>query len=342
MDFTPEPATIDLPELAAALSETELAEKMKAEARTLTPLETLSPSQRVLLVERRAHLFRCELSTILNTLALPTNHAHTLGDLFSLGWTKGWQAEMEHTLSETALGPKPDSLERPLPTVRHLNPEGRTLAGWAVRAAKVLALIKPDVGAAVGFGVNVELPLLVEEARSAGLLPEVKAAPIEEPACPAEPEEVPAVPEAPDVPLPWTQEQIQARAREVSTSGRDFFGVETKRLVSALDFEHAKEFLKPSVSEGDWTPEIASYGDVVSEIRSYLPFAWEKARGQRGLSAGRSLSHFAGLVWLLGPDYSGLVGRLLKMDDSGYGEALLQEVGDLDVIGYDAFFEVKP
>jgi len=97
---------------------------------------------------------------------------------------------------------------------------------------------------------------------------------------------------------------ITARIRAIA--GRDPFGVERSRLLDALPWEAACEFLKADAKDVDGAEEawgmrrVKTRGDVLRLIREYLPFAWEKANGARGLSAQRSLSHFRGLVWLLG------------------------------------------
>ena len=45
-------------------------------------------------------------------------------------------------------------------------------------------------------------------------------------------------------------------------------------------------------------------------ILSYLNTAWEKANLSRGGSAVRSMSHFKGLVWLMGPAFDDILERI--------------------------------
>lgn len=96
-----------------------------------------------------------------------------------------------------------------------------------------------------------------------------------------------------------TQDEIVARIHALAESRRDFFGAETSRLVSALDLDHAKEFLKPEYW-ASW--EQSTEAELREAAREYLSFAMDKAGNHRGLSAGRSVSHYSGLVWLLEPD----------------------------------------
>lgn len=41
---------------------------------------------------------------------------------------------------------------------------------------------------------------------------------------------------------------------------------------------------------------------VLKEMGDYLPFAYEKAHGERGLSAARSIMHYKNWIWLLAPE----------------------------------------
>lgn len=120
-----------------------------------------------------------------------------------------------------------------------------------------------------------------------------------------------------------TQEEILERFRE---SG-DFFGTQQGDLICYLDFEHAKEFLKPEyvakVESGEekWEPLT----DPKKEILEYLDFAYEKAEGQRGLSAGRSMLHFRSWIWLDDDDfYKKVIGKIDDYDD--YGIPVLDEI----------------
>lgn len=84
----------------------------------------------------------------------------------------------------------------------------------------------------------------------------------------------------------------------------DLHGVERSRLLESLPFEDAQKFLKAGTSTAEkWEVErTKNRASVIGQIRGYLNFAWEKANQCRGLSAQRSLSHFKGLLWLLGPE----------------------------------------
>jgi hypothetical protein len=100
-------------------------------------------------------------------------------------------------------------------------------------------------------------------------------------------------------PLTRTQEEIVARIREIQPV--DFFGWEATDLLAYLSFELAKPFLKDDATAEEWAEADKPFTreSVVAEIVEYMPFAWDKANDQRGISANRSISHMRAWTWLL-------------------------------------------
>ena len=105
-----------------------------------------------------------------------------------------------------------------------------------------------------------------------------------------------------------TQDEILARIKERKPD--DFFGFEVSEYVPFLDYKYAKPFLKPEVTREEWDKDRIT--DPVFLIKDYMPFAWEKANGCRGISASRSLSHMVAWLWLAGED------ELAKATDGDY------------------------
>lgn len=126
-----------------------------------------------------------------------------------------------------------------------------------------------------------------------------------------------------------TDAEIVERIR--NRRGADFFGFETSDLVMTLPFEAAREFLKPDAAAEAWDSdrESAERTAVLDRMRQYLPFAWDKANGCRGLSAARSLSHFAAWLWLVGE--TAAADALANYDR--YGKPQLAAVSDW--LGFD-------
>ena len=97
-----------------------------------------------------------------------------------------------------------------------------------------------------------------------------------------------------------TQEEIVARYEEKKAD--DWLGVIGGDLLVYCDYEHVKPYLKADATPDDWKPQALTVEAVRQQLIDYLPFAWEKARGERGISASRSIQHFESWLWLLGDD----------------------------------------
>jgi len=95
-----------------------------------------------------------------------------------------------------------------------------------------------------------------------------------------------------------TTEEILARIEAVKSD--DWMGTQQSDLIHYLPFDAAKQFLKEEATQEDWDArEVKAPMDVAKD---YLSFAWDKANGCRGLSAGRSLDHLKAWLWLAGHD----------------------------------------
>lgn len=124
-----------------------------------------------------------------------------------------------------------------------------------------------------------------------------------------------------------TQDEIVARMKEIEADKmRSFMNFESEVLLDALDFEHAKPWLKEGTKPEEWSreAECAGYGrklqfplvredDLKAAAADYLKFAWGKAQDHRGISAGRSVDKMTSYCWLLGHDTKAI-------DDAGYAQ----------------------
>lgn len=103
-------------------------------------------------------------------------------------------------------------------------------------------------------------------------------------------------------------------------------------LIDYLDYADARQFLKAEATREEWLPVVRSLTEdsVREQIVSYLPFAFEKAEDQRGLSAIRSIQRFRAWIWLLGEEYADLLAFLEDEDNfQGYGETLLHRIAEV-------------
>lgn len=98
-----------------------------------------------------------------------------------------------------------------------------------------------------------------------------------------------------------SQDEIVAQIR--SHREDDMLGFEIEEYVPYLDFAHAKEFLKPEITERKWMRNVKTVKPPAEAIKAYMPFAWGKANGCRGISANCSIEHMIAWLWLDGKDW---------------------------------------
>lgn len=102
-----------------------------------------------------------------------------------------------------------------------------------------------------------------------------------------------------------TDAEIVARIEDRKAD--DFFGFETSDLIVRLPFEAAKPYLKDGAPSDDWKQLPRDRESLLKEMLDYMPFAWEKANNERGISASRSMSHYMAWAWLAGDDFGDLL-----------------------------------
>lgn len=107
----------------------------------------------------------------------------------------------------------------------------------------------------------------------------------------------------------------------------DFLGVIAADLLTRLPFDLAQPFLNPELTVETYQPERWDDDTVIAEMRKYMEFAWEKALGERGISASRSIQHFQSWLWLLGDEYTDLYTFAMKEDNyPQYGKPILFKI----------------
>jgi hypothetical protein len=102
----------------------------------------------------------------------------------------------------------------------------------------------------------------------------------------------------------------------------DLLGFEWGELLAYLSFEYAKPYLKDEVESAAWTPSDKSREGVLKTMLDYMPFAWEKANNERGISACRSIMHYCAWLWMIGEDTGELACDRLE-DYNYYGKPQL-------------------
>ncbi len=111
-------------------------------------------------------------------------------------------------------------------------------------------------------------------------------------------------------------------------SKEDFFGVIRQDCISCLPYEAASEYLSEEVTADAWDARyLKNDEEVISEIIKYLPFAYNKAENERGLSAIRSLQHFLAWFYCLGNDEMvSTIHYMMNSDYAPYGMPVLQRI----------------
>ena len=97
-----------------------------------------------------------------------------------------------------------------------------------------------------------------------------------------------------------TQDEIVKRIDD--RKPKDMFGFEWHEYIGYLDLEHAVQYLKDDhgMTTESWSKDQADQGDIRTVMIDYMPFAFEKANNCRGISAGRSISHYVAWLWIEG------------------------------------------
>ena len=119
-----------------------------------------------------------------------------------------------------------------------------------------------------------------------------------------------------------TIDEISSKIKEIEDEGEDIFGFKRNDLVGYLPFEQATPYLKKGVGSGQWTPHGLNRDEIVAEMLDYMEFAWGKANGCRGLSAGRSVNHYEIWLWLLEDE----LGEKLDSLYQYYGKSCLRVI----------------
>lgn len=125
-------------------------------------------------------------------------------------------------------------------------------------------------------------------------------------------------------PLP-TAEAIAERFNARLTG--DMLGFEVGEYLDYLPYEAAKPYLKDGVTAEQWERDgRASHTReaVLERMSDYMSFAFEKANGQRGISASRSILHYVAWTWLAGD--AALSEQIEQIPHEYYGKPTLRRI----------------
>lgn len=100
----------------------------------------------------------------------------------------------------------------------------------------------------------------------------------------------------------------------------EFYG---KLLVQFLPKEKLIE-LGFEVSD-KFKPAPLTDEEIIRQMKDYFDFAVDKALGQRGISASRSIAHYKAWIWLLGDDE--FLQEIENTEYAPYGVPILTKIG---------------
>ena len=111
-----------------------------------------------------------------------------------------------------------------------------------------------------------------------------------------------------------TQQEILTKFREHS-GPLDFT---RDVLFEHLDYDHAREFLKPECTREKYE-SYAAQQPPLEEARLYMDeYGWPKCLGERGISAVRTVQKMQAWFWLVGNDEMVAAIRGESYDDYGW------------------------
>lgn len=122
-------------------------------------------------------------------------------------------------------------------------------------------------------------------------------------------------------------EAVKQKMKDVEAE--DFLGFIRQDLIGALSFEDAKagDYVNDGVTEEQWNEQMfKTDADVIAKMKSYLTFAYDKANGQRGLSANRSVMHFQAWSFLVDDGLHEWINNAYKTNYAEYGIPILDHI----------------
>lgn len=121
-----------------------------------------------------------------------------------------------------------------------------------------------------------------------------------------------------------TQEEIVARLD--ARIGSDPLGFEIDEYLPYLEFQHARKYLKDGTTEDEWNKARGTYVEPRQKMIDYMDFAFQKAHGQRGISANRSIMHMIAWGWLVSDEIGLEIQRMWDQEYDNYGYGILLKI----------------
>jgi len=107
-----------------------------------------------------------------------------------------------------------------------------------------------------------------------------------------------------------------------------FLEFQGKLLLPFCTFETLRKLIKKEVLDDKVREMMEELVEekIIEEIRNYLPFAFEKAENQRGISANRSIEHFLAWTWLIDKEFHDKIFFEYETNYYNYGMSILKMI----------------
>lgn len=118
-------------------------------------------------------------------------------------------------------------------------------------------------------------------------------------------------------------ERIRAKQPE------DTWGDEIGQYLPYLRYDLARPYLKEGTTQEEWETSRPPHTReaLIERMRDYMPFAFDKANNERGISANCSVMHYIAWTWLAGDtEFSQRIEDMYANEYCYYGKLILRAI----------------
>ena len=125
-----------------------------------------------------------------------------------------------------------------------------------------------------------------------------------------------------------TREEVQKRYEKNKDNNLLWYEMNGKCLIPFLPFEYLRSLCKDEYSDEEVREDMIELTreNVIKEMKDYLPFAFDKCIGERGLSANRSMGHYLEWIWLIDDEFYNKIYTEYNENYCEYGYNILKMI----------------
>ncbi len=124
-----------------------------------------------------------------------------------------------------------------------------------------------------------------------------------------------------------TKEEVDARHNDRARGDPSRF--EADEYIPYMSLDGMRQLVKEGTTEEvlERLQLTLTSEEMIADMEKYMPFAFEKAHDQRGISANRSIQHYIAWTWLAGDnDLSAEVERMYEKEYHNWGLPILRKI----------------